>query len=80
MQSGERECVRRLTTPNCPLRDDVAQRDHDAFVDGLGVADERFERGVGTLARFELRERGAVHAGQFGQIGQTEPALNGRCG
>ncbi len=49
----------------------VREGDDEALAHRLRIANQRFYRGIGTLAGFELGERGTVHAGEFGQVGEV---------
>jgi hypothetical protein len=40
----------------------IRQRNHQPLTHRFRIAHERFDRGVGALAGFELRQGGAVHA------------------
>ena len=53
----------------------IHQRNHEAVTYVVGVADKRVHGRVGTLAGLEFRECGAVHAGEFGQVGKAQAFL-----
>jgi hypothetical protein len=46
----------------------VGQRDHQAFAQRLGVADQGLDAGIAALAGLELPESGPAHGGQAGEV------------